>query len=109
VTTGSASELLAASLQAAGRAVIVGDRSPGAVMESDVLVFPNGAVLMYPVAQISAPDGTVLEGRGVIPDVEVGLKRELLLRGIDSQLEAALAQIKRAVGEASRPRCRLAA
>jgi C-terminal peptidase prc len=95
VTSSSASELFAACLQAAGRAVIVGDWTPGSVLESDVVVFPNGAVLMYPVAQLSTPDGTVLEGRGVIPDVEVGLKRELLLKGIDSQLDAGLGQIRK--------------
>jgi len=95
VTSGSASELFAACLQASGRAVIVGDRSPGSVMESDTMIFPNGAVFMYPVAQLSTPDGTVLEGHGVIPDIEVGLKREMLLKGVDSQLDSALRHIKK--------------
>jgi carboxyl-terminal processing protease len=95
VMSGSASELFAACLQALKRAVVVGDRSPGSVMESDVMIFPNGAVFMYPVAQLSTPDGTVLEGRGVIPDIEVGLRREMLLRGVDSQLDSALRQIKK--------------
>lgn len=95
VTTGSASELFAGCLQALGRAVVVGDRSPGSVMESDAMPFPNGAILMYPVAQLSTPDGTVLEGHVVIPDIEVGLKREMLLKGIDSQLDSALRHIKK--------------
>jgi C-terminal processing protease CtpA/Prc len=56
-------------LQATGRAVVVGERSPGAVMESDMKVFLNGSILMYPVAQLIIPDGTVLEGHGVIPDI----------------------------------------
>jgi C-terminal peptidase prc len=95
VTSSSASEVFAACLQAAKRAVVVGDRSPGSVMESDNKIFPNGAVLMYSVAQISTPDGTVLEGHGVIPDIEVGLKRDMLLKGIDSQLDAALRYIQK--------------
>jgi len=90
VTSGSASELFAACLQASGRAVVVGDRSPGSVMESDNRIFPNGAILMYPVAQLCTPDGAVLEGRGVIPDIEVAQKREMLLKGVDAQLESAL-------------------
>jgi carboxyl-terminal processing protease len=94
VLSGSASELFAACLQALKRAVVVGERSPGSVMESDAMVFPNGAVFMYPVAQISTPDGTVLEGHGVIPDIEAGLNRELLLKGIDSQLDSAVRHIK---------------
>lgn len=95
VISGSASELFAACLQALGRAVVVGERSPGSVMESDVMIFPNGAVFMYPVAQISTPDGTVLEGHGVIPDIEAGLSREMLLKGIDYQLDSALRHIKK--------------
>jgi carboxyl-terminal processing protease len=95
VTSGSASELFAACLQASKRAVVVGDRSPGSVMESDTKIFPNGAIFMYPVAQLSTPDGTVLEGHGVIPDIEMGLSREMLLKGIDSQLDSALRHIKK--------------
>ncbi len=95
VTSSSASEVFAACLQAAKRAVVVGDRSSGSVMESDNKIFPNGAVLMYSVAQISTPDGTVLEGHGVIPDIEVELNREMLLKGIDSQLDAALKYLKK--------------
>ena len=88
--SGSAGELFAGSLQAAGRAVVIGERSPGAVMESDMMIFPTGAIFMYPVAQLATPDGKVLEGHGVIPDIEVKLDREILLKGVDSQIEAAI-------------------
>lgn len=93
--SGSASELLAAGLQAIGRAVVVGGRSPGSVMESDTMIFPNGAVFMYPVAQLITPDGTVLERHGVVPDIEAGLDREMLLKGIDSQLDSAVKSIEK--------------
>jgi carboxyl-terminal processing protease len=95
VLSGSASEMFAACLQAIGRAVVVGERSPGSVIESDVMIFPSGAIFMYPVAQISTPDGTVLEGHGVVPDIEVGLDREMLLKGIDSQLDSAIRYIEK--------------
>jgi len=55
----------------------------------------NGAILMYPVAQLSTPDGTVLEGRGVIPNIEVGQKRGMLLKGVDAQLESAVRYIRK--------------
>jgi carboxyl-terminal processing protease len=100
--SGSASELFAACLQASKRAVVVGGRSPGSVMESDVMIFPNGAIFMYPVAQLSTPDGTVLEGHGVIPDIEMGLSREVLLKGIDSQLDSAIRYIKKEMHKNSR-------
>ena len=35
------------------------------------------------------PDGKIIEGNGVIPDIEVKLDREALLKGTDTQLEAA--------------------
>jgi hypothetical protein len=65
-------------------------QSPGGVTSADVKVLPSSAILIYPVLQLSAPDGTVLEGRGVNPDIPVELDRELLLQGIDSQLQAAI-------------------
>jgi len=96
-TSGSASELFAACLQAIGRAVVVGERSPGSVMEMDRMIFPNRAIFMYPVAQLRTPDGTVLEGHGVVPDIEVGLNREMLLKGIDSQLDSAIRYIEKGI------------
>jgi carboxyl-terminal processing protease len=97
--SGSASELFAASLQAVGRAVVVGERSPGAVMEMDRMIFPNGAVFMYPVAQPATPDGTVLEGHGVVPDIEAKLDSEMLIKGVDSQLDAAVRYLARPIHE----------
>lgn len=84
-------------MQAAKRAVVVGGRSPGSVMESENLPFPNGAILMYPVGQPRTPDGSVLEGRGVIPDVEARLSRESLLNGKDDQLDAALGYLLKGI------------
>lgn len=92
--SGSASELFAAALQAIGRAVVVGERSPGAVLETDTMFLPEGAIFMYPTAQLVIPDGPVLEGYGVVPDIEIGLDRDSLLKGIDSQLESAVRYIK---------------
>ncbi len=43
---------------------------------------------------LSTPDGTVLEGHEVIPNIEAELKREMLLKGIDSQLDTAIKYIK---------------
>jgi C-terminal processing protease CtpA/Prc len=61
------------------------------------MIFPNGAIFMYPVARMSTPDGTLLEGHGVVPDIEVELDREMLLKGIDSQLDSAIKYIKRGI------------
>lgn len=95
----SAAELFAASLQATARAVVVGERSPGWVLGTQSVLLPNGSLFVYPDRQYSTPRGKVLEGHGVVPDIEVALERELLLQGIDSQLEAAIKSIEKGIQE----------
>ena len=94
VMNGSASERFSACIQSIGRAVVIGERSPGTVGPSDVKELPNGASFMYLIAQSLTPDGTVLEGHGVIPDIAVGLDRKALLDGKDTQLDRAIAYIR---------------
>lgn len=91
----SSAEEFAGALQAIDRAVIVGERSPGRVLVCDFMELPNGAILMYPIEQTMTADGAVLEGHGVVPDIPVGLDRDLLLQGVDSQLETAIECIER--------------
>jgi len=94
VMNGSASERFSACMQSIGRAKIIGERSPGSVGPSNVKELPNGASFMYLVAQSLTPDGTVLEGHGVIPYITVPLDRAALSRGVDTQLERAIAYLK---------------
>ncbi len=69
--TASTSEMLAAGLQEAKRAVVVGDASLGAVLPSVVEALPGGAIMQYVVADFKTPKGILLEGRGVQPDKRV--------------------------------------
>lgn len=94
VMSKSSSEFFAGCTQAISRAVIVGERSPGSVGPAELIPLPNGATFIYPTAQETTLDGTVLEDHGVIPDIEVALDRTLLSQGIDSQLEAAISYIE---------------
>lgn len=94
VMNGSASERFSACMQSIGRATIIGEQSSGSVGPSDIKLLPNGASLMYLVAQSLTPDGTVLEGRGVIPDVIVSLDKAALLKGVDTQLDRAVAHLE---------------
>ena len=86
----SSSEEFAGSLQALGRATIIGSQTPGRCLTMNVVPLPKGAILVYPYGQSQTPDGRVLEDNGVVPDIAVALDRGQLLRGIDTQLEAAL-------------------
>ena len=65
----------------------------GAALPSQFDKLPNGDVFIHATADFVTSDGTRLEGRGVIPDEAVPLKRADLLAGRDAPLEAALAWI----------------
>ncbi len=86
----SSAEEFAGSLQALGRAAIVGSQTPGRCLVANVAELPYDAILMYPYGQSQTPAGRVLENNGVVPDIAVDLEREQLLAGIDAQLQAAL-------------------
>ena len=93
--SGSAPELLSATLQEIGRVIVIGKRTAGAVLEAVGKKLPTGALLFYPYGQPRTAKGIIIEGRGVIPDIEVNLTRAELLKGKDSQLEAAIEYIKK--------------
>ena len=93
----SAAELFAAALQTTARAVVVGERSPGWVLGTQTTFLPNGALFVYPDRQYRTPDGRILEGYGVVPDIEIALEQWQLLRGVDAQLEEAIKLIKKEI------------
>jgi len=90
----SASEVLAQGLRDAGRARVFGRRSAGAVLASIVEKLPNGDGFQYPTARFEFPSGVVVEGVGVLPDVERHPTRETLLSGRDVVLDAAIEWIR---------------
>lgn len=93
--SGSATEIFAAGLQDLRRAVIVGERSAGGVLPSDMIKLPTGAIFQYAFADFRTPSGLLIEGRGVAPDFEVKHTRESLLAGRDAPLEAAIAELQK--------------
>ena len=93
--TGSTSEIMAAGMQESGRAILVGERSVGAALPSIFEKLPTGALFQFAIADFKTPKGRLIEGNGVIPDIEVLLSRRILLEGRDPQIEEAIAQIKR--------------
>lgn len=65
----SASEIVGASLQDVGRAVLVGSNSFGKGTVQTVLRLPNEGELTLTWARFHAPSGYALHGRGVLPDI----------------------------------------
>jgi carboxyl-terminal processing protease len=86
----SSAEELPGAMQALGRAHVVGTRSAGLVLVADVRRLDIGATLVYPHAETRFVDGSVPEGRGITPDVEVAYDESSLRRGVDAQLETAI-------------------
>jgi carboxyl-terminal processing protease len=91
----SAAEFFAGCMQAIGRATITGDRTPGYMLAAGWKKLPNGGAFMHTIFEPRTADGTVLEDRGVVPDSQVALDKRLLLKGNDSQIEAAVRHILR--------------
>jgi len=69
----SAAELLAAALQDAGRARIVGERSFGKGTVQQLIGLSDGSVLALTVARYFSPRDRAIDGTGVTPDVELVL------------------------------------
>jgi carboxyl-terminal processing protease len=65
----SASEIVAAALQDAGRAVVIGSSSYGKGSVQTVLRLPNNGELILTWARLMAPSGYSLHRHGVIPTV----------------------------------------
>ena len=91
----STSEIMAGGLQENGRATVVGRRTAGMVLPSQVEMLPGGARLQYVFADFKTPKGVLLEGRGVVPNIPAPITRRALLDGRDPILDAALAVIAR--------------
>ncbi|MGI9149760.1 MAG: S41 family peptidase [Chloroflexota bacterium] len=95
----SASEITAAALRDAHRAILVGQRTAGAVASSELLPLPGGGGLQLAVAAASAPESTAqLDGVGITPDVSTAVARTLAdyRSGHDPQLDAAVSALANA-------------
>jgi carboxyl-terminal processing protease len=86
----STSEVFAGGMQGVGRAKIFGTRSAGMALPALMERLPNRDVLYHAFASFTTPDGSPIEGRGIVPDEEIALTREDLLTGRDPVLDAAL-------------------
>ena len=89
----SSAELTPAALQEAGRAVIVGERTGGAVLISRDTELPDGGSLTLSRANFVTLGGVRLEKTGVSPDLTVALTAEDRRAGRDPVLDAAIAAL----------------
>lgn len=82
----SGAELFAAALQENGRGQVVGTRSFGKGTVNHAVELSNGGAVYVSIARWLTPDGHQIEGRGVIPDVQVAIT----LADIEAQRDVAV-------------------
>lgn len=73
----SAAEIAADALKSIGRAKIVGEKTPGAVLSSKLFDIPGGFHLRVPIADYYSYKNGRLEGSGVTPDIPVSADEAL--------------------------------
>lgn len=86
----STSEFFAGGLQGVGRARVFGTATAGQALPAMLVRLPTQDILMHVVADFTGPGGVRIEGRGVVPDSHVPLRRDDLVAGIDAPLRDAL-------------------
>jgi len=112
--TASAAELLSAAIQEAGRGVIVGTKTAGAVEIGITVDLPDGAGMSVTVARVMTGKGVRLEGQGVSPDTSENLTSQAMDEGHDNQIDRAIQilntqlGVKPAIGGAVMPVLRAA-
>jgi carboxyl-terminal processing protease len=92
----SASEITAAALRESHRALLVGQRTAGALASSELLPLPGGGGLQVAVAAATTPDtNTTIDGVGITPDVTSTQSRSLddYRTGHDPQIDAAISAL----------------
>jgi C-terminal processing protease CtpA/Prc len=90
----SAGEMVAAFAKENGLAKIVGSRTGGQVLGGANFAVGQGFVVRFPAAGWYSWSGAIVEGCGVLPDVDMPLATDALRRGNDNQLEAAVAEVQ---------------
>ncbi len=90
----SASEIFAAVMKEQGRAIVVGEKTAGAVSVSQNRLLPYGAAMQIAIAQFLTVKGTVLEKFGVRPDIRVEETAKDFAAARDAQLEKAIEVLK---------------
>ena len=85
----STSEIFAGGLQKLGRARVFGRTSAGAALPAQMKSLPSGDALLFAFANFTLPDGSIIEGVGVIADEPTGTRRADWTPNQDADVNAA--------------------
>lgn len=86
----SGSEVMAAALRDHGRAVLIGETTAGKGTVNIPRRLSDGSVLYVSIARWISPNGDVIEGVGVIPDIEIAQPQTGFEAELDVQLMTAI-------------------
>ena len=87
IGTASTAEDLAIEMEFSGRAVLVGERTPGSAGNPIRVPLPGGGTLRVATFKSYYPDGTEYMHSGVKPDVEVVTTQKNLYDGVEPIIE----------------------
>jgi len=88
--TNGSPEILAASLQMHKRAIVIGEKTPGAVESSSSFYLPDGSEIFIQTTSFVLPNGDEVGTTGVVPDVAVESGWDEVLPENDPVLEQAI-------------------
>jgi carboxyl-terminal processing protease len=88
--TASASEIVAGALQDYERAVLIGEKTFGKGSVQLIYELSDNSRLHVTVAKWFTPNGHVIDGTGLMPDIEILFSEEDHATGRDPQLERAI-------------------
>lgn len=97
----SGSEVLAGALRDNDRATLVGEVTFGKGSVNHIRELSNGGALYVTIARWKTPDGELIEGVGLTPDVPVTFTQEDIDAERDVQLYAAIDQIRESLAVAT--------
>ena len=97
VGSASGSEVLAGALQDRERAKLIGTTTYGKGSVCTLQVLSDGSALYITTARWLTPNGYLIEGKGLTPDIEVAMTEEDIESGRDPQLEGAIEYIEGAL------------
>ena len=92
--TASAAEMLVAFARENQLALVVGEATPGRVLQGSAFGVGYGYHIALPIAAYHTAREWILEGHPIKPDVEVPFDPELAREGLDPQLDQALATVR---------------
>ena len=73
---------------------VIGNQTPGQMLWGNGYLINDSIALAIPIYKLEYPNGFNPENNGIIPDIEIELKRKDLLKGMDTQLEKAVEYLK---------------